>query len=399
MKIVVAHDHYRSSAPSGEDVVFRNERRLLESHGHTVIAFERFNDDIDDSGFGKRIRLARDGAWSRRTFDDLSRLLRNVRPDLVHFHNTFPLISPSAYAACRESGVPTVQTLHNYRLICAGALLTRNGRPCEDCVGTTLLPALRHRCYRRSYPATAAVVWMLASNRTRSVYRTLVDRYIALTRFASTRFIAGGLPRARIEIKPNFLPDPPAVGDGEGNYCVYVGRLSEEKGVRTLLEAWRSIDFPLKIVGDGPLRGDLEARARDGSTMVEFLGLRPQREVFDILAHAAFAVVPSECYEGFPMVVLEAYARGTPVVASQIGSLEEIVVEARSGVKFKAGDASELVMRVRALLADPSALQAMRKTTRALFDEQYTADANYARLMGIYEGAMHDVAGVQPCGV
>jgi glycosyltransferase involved in cell wall biosynthesis len=391
VRIVVAHDHYRSSAPSGEDAVFRNEWTLLERNGHAVIPFERFNDDIDENGLGKRIRLALDGAWSKRTYADLSKLLRRTRPDLAHFHNTFPLISPSAYAACRDSGVPVVQTLHNYRLVCAGALLTRKGQPCEACLGTTLLPALRHRCYRGSAPATAAVVWMLASNRARAVYRTLVDRYIALTRFAASRFAAGGLPSARIEVKPNFLPDAPAPGRGDGEYAVYVGRLSEEKGVRTLIEAWRSLGaFPLKIVGEGPLRHELESRARDANIAVEFLGFRPQKEVLDVVGRAALQVVPSECYEGFPMVVLEAYASGTPVVASRLGSLDEIVVESRSGVKFESGNAGDLAAKLAALLADRQTLQAMRETTRRLFDEQYTAGANYTRLLDIYEAARQE---------
>ena len=391
MRIVVAHDHYRSSAPSGEDAVFSNERALLESKGNSVIAFERFNDDIDESGFGKRVRLALDGAWSTRSYEDLTNLLNTVRPDLVHFHNTFPLISPSAYAACREYGIPVVQTLHNYRLVCAGALLTRNGQPCEDCLGTTLWPALQHRCYRGSLSATAAVVWMLASNRARAVYRTLVDRYIALTEFAAGRFVAGGLPPTRIEVKPNFLPDAPDVGPGDGAYGVFVGRLSEEKGVRTLLDAWKSLNgFPLRILGDGPMRRELEVRAQDAKLSVQFLGFRPRDEVLDIVGRATFEIVPSECYEGFPMVALEAYACGTPIVASRLGSLDEIVVEGRSGIKFEAGNAADLARKINELLADRQMLRTMREKTRALFDEKYTADANYSRLMDIYDAALRE---------
>src|SRR5439155_20501152 len=212
MRILLAHDFYRSSAPSGEDAVFRNERALLEKNRNEVIPFERCNDEIDDSGFGKRVRLALDGAWSKSIYEGLSDVVRRTRPDLVHFHNTFPLISPSAYAACQDNAVPVVQTLHNYRFVCANALLMRDGRPCEDCVGTSLLPALRYRCYRGSLPATGAAVWMLASNRWRGVYQKLVNRYVALTDFAASRLIAGGLPSCRMEIKPNFLPDAPLAG-------------------------------------------------------------------------------------------------------------------------------------------------------------------------------------------
>jgi glycosyltransferase involved in cell wall biosynthesis len=393
MRILLAHDHYRSTAPSGEDAVFRNERALLEKNQNEVIAFERFNDDIDESRLGKRLRLALDGAWSKPTYEELSELVRRTHPDLVHFHNTFPLISPSAYAACQDNGVPVVQTLHNYRLICAGALLTRDGRPCEDCVGTSLLPALRHRCYRGSLPATSAVVWMLASNRWRGVYQRMVNRYIALTEFAAGRLIAGGLPSHRIEVKPNFLPDAPPVGRGDGNYAIYVGRLSEEKGVRTLLDAWRRVDgFPLKILGDGPLRGELEQQARRSALAIEFLGSRPREEVLDMVAAAEIQIIPSECYEGFPMVVLEAYACGTPVLGSRIGSLDEIIVEGESGGKFEPRNPDDLVNRLNMLRTDRSRLLAMRRGARALFEEKYTAGRNYSRLLEIYDRARADFA-------
>jgi glycosyltransferase involved in cell wall biosynthesis len=393
MRILLAHDYYRSSAPSGEDAVFRNERELLERNHNEVIAFERFNDDIDDSRLGNRVQLALDGAWSKPTYEQLSELVRRTHPDLAHFHNTFPLISPSAYAACRDNGVPVVQTLHNYRLVCAGALLARNGRPCEDCVGTSLLPALRHRCYRGSLTATSAVVWMLASNRWRGVYQGLVNRYIALSEFAASKLIAGGLPSPRMEVKPNFLPNAPPMGQGDGDYAIYVGRLSEEKGVRTLLDAWKQINnFPLKILGDGPLRSELERQARQNALEVEFLGFRPREEVLDIVAAAEIQIVPSEWYETFGMVVLEAYACGTPVLASRIGSLDEIVVEGESGAKFEPGNPDDLVKKLNTLRADRGRLSAMRRGARALFEEKYTADRNYSKLLEIYDRARADFA-------
>jgi glycosyltransferase involved in cell wall biosynthesis len=391
MKVLLAHDYYRSSAPSGEDTVFRNERALLERNGVEVIAFERFNDDIDDSSLRSRLRLAIDGAWSQQTYEQLSEVVRSTRPDVAHFHNTFPLISPSAYAACRDHRVPVVQTLHNYRFICPGALLTREGRPCEDCVGTSLLPALRHRCYRGSLPATGAVVWMLARNRAKGVYQSLINRYIALTNFAAGKLVAGGLPEDRMHVKPNFLPDAPEMGLGDGGYAVYVGRLSEEKGVRTLLEAWRKIEgFPLKIFGDGPLRHELEDEARRDALPVEFLGFRPRQEILDAVRRADLQIIPSECYEGLPMVVLEAYACGTPVVASQLGGLNELVEE-NSGIKFEPGNARDLVAKLNVLRRDRPHLQAMRRQARALFERRYTAERNLPRLLEIYDLARADL--------
>ncbi len=370
--------------------MFRNERALLEANGIEVIPFERFNDDIDDSTLPRRVRLALDTAWSRRTYEDVAAVVRRTGPTLAHFHNTFPLISPSAYAACRDHGVPVVQTLHNYRLVCAGGLLMRDGHPCEDCVGTSLLPALRHRCYRGSFPATGAVVWMLARNRARGTYND-VDRYIALTAFAAGRLVAGGLPKERVEIKPNFLSDVPDIGHGGGNYAVYVGRLSEEKGVRTLLQAWRRIrGFPLKVLGDGPLRNELEEQTRRESLDVEFRGHCQREELLSCVRGAEMQIIPSECYEGFPMVVLEAYACGTPIVASRIGSLDEIVIADRTGVKFQPGDADELAAAVDELRSDPLRLRAMRSRARATYEEKYTAEQNFLVLKAIYAHAKRD---------
>jgi glycosyltransferase involved in cell wall biosynthesis len=234
---------------------------------------------------------------------------------------------------------------------------------------------------------------MLASNRWRGVYRRLVNRYIALTEFAASRFVAGGLPSRRIEVKPNFLPDPPNIGRGDGNYAIYVGRLGEEKGVRTLLDAWKRINgFPLKILGDGPLRSELEQEARRSALAVEFLGFRPREEVLELVAGAEVQIVPSECYEGFPMVVLEAYACGTPVLASRIGSLDEIVVEGESGEKFEAGNSGDLINRLNMLRLDRPRLRAMRRGARTLFQEKYTADRNYSKLLEIYDQARADFA-------
>ena len=396
MKILLAHNYYRSSAPSGEDTVFRNERTLLERNGIEIIPFERFNDDIDDSTVAKRIRLALNYAWSAKTYREISALICRTRPDLAHFHNIFPLISPSAYAACRDAGVPVVQTLHNFRFVCPGAMLTRNGRPCEECLGSSLLPALMHRCYRDSSAATLSQVWTIASNRRRGTYRNIVNHYIALTAFAAGRLVAGGLPAKRMSVKPNFLPDPPPAGSGEGGYAVYVGRLAEEKGVRTLLSAWRSFpDLPLKMAGDGPLRQELADMIGREGLNVELLGTLDRVELVDIVGGADMQIVPSECYEGFPLVILEALACGTPVVASRIGSLDEIVSEGITGVKFAPGDPASLTGKVGGLLANRQRLGVMRRRSRALFENNYTAEINFINIMEIYRRVLDWRAGNQ----
>jgi glycosyltransferase involved in cell wall biosynthesis len=388
MRILIAHNFYRGAAPSGEDAVFRNECALLESHGAEVIRFERYNDDVDESTFAKKVKLALSGAWSRESYADLRRLIRQTSPDIAHFHNTFPLISPSAYAACRDERVPVVQTVHNYRLSCANGLLLRDGKPCELCVGRWPFYALRYRCYRDSVLASGAQVWTMVSNRMRDTYNRLIDVFIVLTEFAAEKLRQGGVSSECIVVKPNALSEVPLEGRGTGGYALFVGRLGPEKGIKTLLDAWRDIPmYPLKIVGDGPLRAELEREASSSIPNVEFLGMRTKPAVFQLIRDAEFMLVPSVWYEGLPMVIVEAFACGTPVVASSIGGLAELVEEGETGVKFRPGDAGDLVRKVRGLRNDPEKLARMRSKARAVFLEHYTPDRNIERLLNIYDCA------------
>ncbi len=390
MKILLGHCHYRSSAPSGEDAVYRNERKLLEARGHEVIAFERFNDDIDILTPGSRINVARNTAWSQSSYDAVRDLIKKTRPQVAHFHNTFPQMSPSVYAACQEHGVPVVQTLHNYRIVCANGLLLRDGKPCEDCLTGSVISALRHRCYRGSLSATAALVWMQVSNKHKGSYSDNVNRYIVPSAFSIPRLAQGGLPADRIVIKPNFLPNPPVFNqDARAPFAVFVGRLSAEKGVSTLIKAWCQVkNVPLKILGDGELRAELEQAAAEHQLDVAFLGYQPREEVLRIVSQASLQILPSECYEGFPMALLEAYASGTPVVASRLGSLDDLVVEGETGRKFEAGNAGDLANTVTRMLAED--MQRMGAQARALFERDYSSERNYQLLMDIYRDAIAD---------
>ena len=393
MRILLAHNYYRSSAPSGEDAVFLNERTLLESRCE-IVPYERHNDDIDESTLGRKVRLGLNAAWSRKTYEELCALIHKAQPEVAHFYNTFPLITASAYAACQDNDVPVVQTVQNYRFVCPNGLLLRGGKPCEDCFGTNFLPAIRYRCYRASLPATSAVVWSLLNNRWRGTYNNLVNRYIAPTQFGANKLILGGLPKHRMGVKPNFLPVIPALGTGSGGYALFAGRLSSEKGLRTLLEAWKSIKgLPLKIAGEGPLREELQSLAAMQNLAVEFLGCVSYSEVLDLTRDALFLVVPSEWYEGFPMVVVQALACGTPVIASRLGSLDEIVEEGKTGLKFEAGNPQDLAIRVNELVSDRPRLALMRIHARSTFEEHYTAEKNYSELMEIYQNAICDFRG------
>jgi glycosyltransferase involved in cell wall biosynthesis len=391
MRVLLVHNRYRTSAPSGEDAAVRNEERMLQVRGVEVIAFDRCNDDIDDSSFMAKAAVAANTIWSHDSRHQLRKVLRQVRPDVVHVHNTFSMLSPSIYGVCKAEGLPVVQTLHNFRFFCPGALFLRDGKPCEDCLDKGLLQSVRHRCYRGSLAATATLASMLSLHRALGTYAHHIDRYIALTHFAAGKMVKGGIKAEKITVKPNFVPNPPAAGDGAGGYVVYVGRLLQGKGTEALVTAWRQLpSIRLKIVGDGALRPELEARARAEGLNIEFTGMQDRDAVLGMVADAGLLIIPSEWYEGFPMVIAESFACGTPVLASRIGSLDELVEEGVTGRKFTPGDPDALAAGVRRMLNDEPALRRMRASARRHFEAQLTEQQNFERLMGVYAGLAGD---------
>jgi glycosyltransferase involved in cell wall biosynthesis len=389
MRILTVHNHYQQAG--GEDEVFAAEARLLERYGHDVHRYVVRNDGLERVS---RLKLARDTIWNGDSYRALRTVVRRTRPDVVHFHNTLPRISPSGYYAATSEGVPVVQTLHNYRLLCPSALLFRDGIPCQDCVGRTLaLPGIRHGCYRGSRAATAAVAGMTAAHRMLGTWSREVALYIALTEFARSRLIDGGFAAEQIVVKPNFVDPDPGPGTGAGGYALFVGRLTTEKGIRTLLNAWRTmhVEIPLRIVGDGPLADEVADAARTMSG-VTWLGRRTPGEVAALVGEAAVLVCPSGCYETFGRVVIEAFAAGTPVVASDLGALAELVQEGRTGRLFRPGDADALVRVMRELMSQRSHLPTLRTAARRVFEERYGAAANYALLMSVYRTAIDRAA-------
>ncbi len=384
MRILTVHNNYR--LPGGEEQIFAAESALLEAHGHEVFRYTLDNDQISTVN---PLQLAKNTIWNSTVYRDLRSLIRHKQPQIAHFHNTFPLISPAAYYAARDEGVAVIQTLHNYRLLCPNALFFRAGRVCEDCLGQALpLPAIVHGCYRGNRRDSAMVAATTSFHTLLGTWTKAVDQFIVISQFAMDKFIQGGLPADKLTLKPNFLQLTPAPGAGQGGYAVYVGRLSIEKGLGVLLDAWRQLDrqFPLKILGDGPM-ADLVTQATREMPAIEWLGRRPSAEVYDIVGNAAFLVFPSEWYETFGQVAIEAFAKGTPVVASDIGAIPELV-NAHSGLLFRPSDPTDLAAKIDQLLADPQALTRLRLTARAEFESKYTADGNYQQLMAIYQAAI-----------
>ena len=390
MRVLIVHNHY--TQPGGEDAVFEAEKALLERMGHEVIPFVEDNARLKGMN---PLKAALNAVWSREAQEKLRRLIRETKPDVAHFHNTFLMVSPAAYYACREAGVPVVQTLHNYRLICPGALLMRDGRVCEDCMGRAIpWPGAVHGCWRGSRLQTSVVVAMLTVHRLMKTWTEQVDVYIALTEFVRRKFIGGGLPAEKVVIKPNFVHPDPGPGEGRGGYALFVGRLSPEKGVRTLLRAWEQLDgkVPLKVVGDGPLAEEVR-RAAARLPGVEWLGRKGQEEVYALMGDAAFLVFPSEWYEGFPMVIAEALARGVPILATALGSQGSIVDHGRTGLLFRPGDPEDLAEKVEWAWTHPNDLREMGREARREYEQKYTAEKNYEILMDIYERARATASG------
>ncbi|QDT35898.1 glycosyltransferase family 4 protein [Stratiformator vulcanicus] len=383
MKLLMVHNYYQQ--PGGEDRVFEEECRLMEAHGHTVIPYIRHNDEIKKRS---RIAVASDTVWNRGASREIFDLVRRNSVDVMHCANTFPLISPSIYSAARSAGAAVVQTLHNYRLICPAAQLVRDGQSCSKCVGKTFAwPAIRHACYRGSKAATAVTALSNAVRRMPSNQND-VDQYIALSEAARTELIAGGLPKTRIVVKPNFVDPDPGIRPGKGNYFVFVGRLSPEKGVETLLSTWRDLSsgFQLKIVGDGPLASLVQASA-DERSHIKWLGRRSPDEVFDIVGNARASIVPSTWKEPFGRTVIESFATGTPVIGSDLGALPEIITPEHNGLIVKAGDTDALRHAVQKIDAAGD-FAAMRRNSRDTFENLYTAEANYPQLIDVYERAV-----------
>ncbi|EAW35499.1 glycosyltransferase [Lyngbya sp. PCC 8106] len=381
MRILSIHNNYQ--VRGGEDESTQAEANLLREQGHEVDSYEEHNDRISSLN---PAHLALKSIWSQESYHIVQQKLKKPT-DIVHVQNFFPLISPSVYYAARSAGVPVVQTLRNYRLICPNGLFFRQGKVCEDCLGKPIpYPGLIHACYRENRLATAGTIAMLTTHRAINTWLKQVNIFVSLSQFARQKFIEAGWPGEKIVVKPNFVSPDPGIGSGNGGYALYVGRLSVEKGLDILLQAWEHLKtpIPLKIVGDGPLSG-LVVEATQRMPNVEWLGRRPMAEVYDMMGEAMFLVFPSKWYETFGRVAIEAFAKGTPVIASNLGAIAELVDNGRTGLHFRPSDPLDLATQVEKALSYPQELMQMRHAARAEFEAKYTAEKNYHQLLEIYE--------------
>jgi glycosyltransferase involved in cell wall biosynthesis len=373
VRIIVVHSRYRSGALSGENRVVDDEIALLRAAGHEVEALQR------ETHGERAVSLAVRTIWSRDAVREGLERIRAFQPDVLHLHNMFPAVSPAIVSAAHAAGVPTVMTLHNFRLSCLPATFLRRGKICEDCLGKLPWRGIAHRCYRGSLPASAALGVSISLHR--DVLRTF-DRttfFAAVSAFIRQKHIEAGFPSEKIVVKPNFVGEQ-LRREGPGNYFLYVGRLSPEKGIVDLVKAWSGFGHALKVVGDGP---DRERLASAAPANVELIGGVAAERVSDLIRGSRAVVLPSVWYEGQPRVVLEAFASGVPVIASDLGGLSELVTHNRDGLLVRPGD-SVGWFEAAAVLADDRRSEAMGEAAWETWRERYTAAHALAALESTY---------------
>ena len=392
MRILLAHNYYRSGSPGGEDIVFEQERALLLAAGHDVQSYTRSNDEMDENRLTDQIRVLSGMQRSARTSRELRGVIRRFRPQVVHFHNIFPLISASAYDVCRAEGVPVVQTVHNFRFSCSAATHFRDGQICELCTPDNPWPAVRYRCFRGSRAGSFAVASMLFRNNVSRVHHRRINKFIALTNFSALRLTSAGVPAERVVVKPNFVSNHFKKDDkgSRGKDFVFAGRLSQEKGVRFLLEAWVGLrDIPLTIVGDGPLKDQLQSSARQMGLPVDFAGVLGREDLARVFRSARAVVVPSLCFEGgVPLTLLEAMAAGTPAIASRIGGIPELIVHESDGLLFDPGDRDGLIAAVRRMHVDDRLWQRISSSCSAKAYRDHAPEPNLRALISVYDDVL-----------
>jgi len=377
-RVLVVHNRYQ--LPGGEDAVVDAEVELLRRHGHAVETYLRDNDELEKMS---RMEAFTQAVWSRRTWKDITGLVDVFRPDVIHAHNTFALVSSSLYWAAARAGVPVVQTLHNFRLMCVQAMFLYDGKVCEDCLGHVPWRGVVRKCYRNSGLQSAALAVMLGAHRTLGTFRDKVTRYIALNEFCRSKFVEGGLPASRISVKPNFVDvERPVAGARSGG--LYVGRLAPEKGIDVLLQALRELPgVTIDVIGVGPQQHKVEAHPQ-----LNVLGWLAHDEIYERMRRASYLVMPSIWYENFPRTLVEAYANSLPVIASHLGALAELVDHGRTGLLFEPGSAHDLARHIAWAEAFPAKRRAMGDEARECYEERFTSERNYAELMAIYEDAI-----------
>ena len=397
MKIVVAHNHYGEFAIGGEANVFRQEVDLLRRFGHEVETLEHTNAEITRLPALRKLTFPLRTGFSKEIYAEATALFRRFRPDVLHVHNYKYVFTPAIFRAAQDCGVPSVLTLHNFRLVCPGGQLRRGTVLCEECLTKNPIRELwRKDCASKT---SARFLQYLFYRQTRERVLRDVDGFIALSQFAKEKFALGGIPKEKIFVKPNFIFDPrkdpkfKETGDkGDGKdakdsdvkkRAVFIGRLASEKGARFLIDAWRDVDMPLLVIGDGP---EAESLRKDAPNSVLFLGAKTREETLATLENALFLAFPSVWYEAAPLALtlMEAAALGVPSIATNIGGREDVIGGARAGLLFAPNDREAFVDAVKKLQNEPELAQELGRNARKMYERDFTPETNYAILESIY---------------
>ena len=394
MRILLAHNEQSSFGGASDVLAF--ERSLLEADGHHVATFSL--PSADDLNLGP-VRSGAKAIWNLEAAREARKLMETFRPDVFHVHTPFPLLSPAVFRMAARHGVPSVTTLHSYRYSCIVGTCLRGGEPCEDCIGKRVkTPGLIHKCYHDSYLASGALTATLALHKAIGTFSNSIARYIALTPFSKRLLMRDGVSDHRIVVKANATPDPGAAAAGSSGgsrYVAFAGRLVKEKGIETLLEAWRLLgpsDLTLRIAGDGPLRGLVEAH-QGGDRSIEFLGYLSEPNVTDLLRGAEAVIVPSEWYEGQPLVTIRSLSVGTPVIVSDLENMSEDVLQDGAGAAFRTRDPESLAQVVRSLSVSPHAWLRRGEAARAAYLARHTPEATVLKLNQIYRDVIREGTG------
>lgn len=384
MKILFIHNKYQIKG--GEDSVLKNEIQLLKKNGHHVDSYIVSNNSI--KSMYDKIKVFFNIHYSSTQKVKISKYLKESKPDIVHVHNFFPLITPSVFDACIENNIPVIHTLHNFRLICPSGLLMHKNKIYEKSIKNSAFSTVFDKVYRNSYIGTFSVARMIEYHKKNKTWQSKVDQFIALTNFSKSKFLESGFLDEKISIKPNFSSYKGYENrDIQREGALFVGRLSEEKGIKVLLKAWENLSIKLKIIGDGPLSSLV---MNNNNPNIEYLGFMNQEKIFNEMQKASFLVFPSQWYEGFPMVIIESFANGLPIIASNLGSMAEIIKNDFNGLHFKKGDVNDLIKKIYLLNSDKQKCKQMSLNAISEFQSYYTEEKNYELLIKIYKKVIDD---------
>lgn len=384
MRILIVHNKYL--CPGGEDEVVKSEQNMLERFGNAVLLYERSNQEIKSYAFMKKIKFFLKDIYSSQViFRDIQSVLKKFKPDIVHIHNTFSVIGNSIYRACQEEKIPIVQTLHNYRFLCPIGVFYRKGNICEDCTTKGKKSAVINRCWKNSYLLSGLLVNTIKNAYEKINFSDIVSQFIVPTRFSQEKYVKNGWDPKKLSIKSNFLSTDLQALPKRGNYALFVGSLQSYKGVELLVKAFGKLGrgFPLKIIGDGPLKSKVEESVHqfDG----EYLGQQEWQNTIRYIQHAKFLILPSTCYEVSPRVIIEAFACGVPVVVSNIGGMAEAVTDGKTGSHFKVNNSDDLAQKAKYMFENDEGNILMGHNARLEYEQKYTVEKNYSALISIYQ--------------